>query len=504
MYADSFSVAPKSLALLSPSVRCFALPRRSYSGLGASAPSRRRPASRRRRRPLRWTSRRRFHAARFVAHRGKLQRHRAGDAYGNDSPGNVLIPGSFLASIANIALPPNVSQSLSQALNTPAATNTGGITGSLYANMSYAGTAGNNQSAQASLHLSGAKMIFTLRWQPLNGDWVRDPAPSQVIVCTRRKVICTSYATFMGVAETVEGNAPPGAGTDGITVTGTMAGLSTTTSAVAPPAASQTVFTPDEPFTALTLPVGNGVAQIAFDVDAPMQLSLINPSVAQYSIRGTASVLMDFCVAGFDLGRFGSHMDGVSGGHTEESTDPSFTRWLPLAFSPTISSQPFRKQAGALPAPWGNIACAYSIAMRREPNPPNPDLDGQSEIYVPSGVYGNFNAPTAPYSPLPGSFVPYYVITDANGDRLVFDRNWHPYDDIHSTVSYLAGTLTLSGAGPPGALKAIGTYTYTFQVSAVDNISASPSPRTSSRSRNRSMCCTAIRRPSNGAAARRS
>ena len=107
-------------------------------------------------------------------------------------------------------------------------------------------------------------------------------------------------------------------------------------------------------------------------------------------------------------------------------------------------------------------------------DPRYPDLDGQSEIYVPSGVYGNFNAPTAPYSPLPGSFVPYYVITDANGDRLVFDRNWHPYDDIHSTVSYLAGTLTLSGAGPPGTLKAVGTYTYTFQVSAVDKISAEP------------------------------
>jgi YD repeat-containing protein len=40
-------------------------------------------------------------------------------------------------------------------------------------------------------------------------------------------------------------------------------------------------------------------------------------------------------------------------------TDPTFTRWLPLSFSPSISSHPFRQSSRALPAPWGNIDCFY-------------------------------------------------------------------------------------------------------------------------------------------------
>jgi len=372
----------------------------------------------------------------------------------NVAQGNVLIPGNFSASVEGINLPSNGMTSIGSGINAPPSTGTGGITGVLTASLNYSGTADFSQTGQASLNLSGAKMLFKVLWQPLNGDWSNHPAPPVVVVCMRRKVTSSSLASFVPIGQSAEGNNPPGSGSATINAMGTMAGLSMTASSTAPPAASQTTSTPDETFVSQELNVSGGVAQIQFDVNTAISISMANEwTQAQYNVRGSTAVLMDFCVAGFDLGRFGSKLNGTSGGHTEQSQDPSFTRWLPLAFSPTISSQPFRNQPGALPAPWGNIACAYSISMQREPNPPNQDLDGQSQIFVPTGPYGNFNAPAAPYTPLPGGFVPYYAITDANGDRLVFDKKWNAYGDIHSNVSYLAGRLTVSAAGPPGALK---------------------------------------------------
>ncbi|MCW3098461.1 MAG: repeat-associated core domain protein [Chthonomonadaceae bacterium] len=309
---------------------------------------------------------------------------------------------------------------------------------------------------------------------------MQNPAPPKVVVCSRRRVICTgitqfNYLTYTGSEGSDPGNTFDGSGFAHADVGGSIVGFGTTATANSPGNGTQTKTTADESFVAQILNVSGGMAQTQFAINGGMSLSMDNEwPLGFYSIQSAETFLMDFCVAGFDLGRFGSKLNGVSGGHTDKSEDPSFTRWLPLAFSPTISSQPFRTQPGALPAPWGNVACAYSIAMCREANPANPDLDGQTELYIPTGSYGNYNAPTTPYVPLPGPFVPYYVITDANGDRLVFDKNWNPYGDIHSHVSYLAGNLTLSSAGPPGALKSLGTYTYNFQVSAVDNTNAEP------------------------------
>src|SRR5437870_3183863 len=76
------------------------------------------------------------------------------------------------------------------------------------------------------------------------------------------------------------------------------------------------------------------------------------------------------------------------------------------------------------------------------------------------------------YQAIPGDFVPSYTLTDANGDRLLFDSDLHGYGDVHSTLSYNAGTglYTLAGAGPPGALRAVGHYSYTFSAGSLTSI----------------------------------
>ncbi|MCW3052530.1 MAG: hypothetical protein JWN14_1700 [Chthonomonadales bacterium] len=393
--------------------------------------------------------------------------------------GGTLIPGTFSAFVQDINVP-NFPVPIDVAVNTPMETITGGITGLISTYASYSGMANLGQTGQAAVGLTGAKMVFTLHWQPRNGDWVHYPAPPKVAVCTRRRVICSGAAGFNYVTYTGEEGSDPshtfnGSGYSHIDVAGTMAGLGISATATSPGNGTQTKITPDERFVVQVLNVTGGMAQTSFDINAGLSLTMVNNWILGfYHIEGVATTFMDFCVVGFDTARFGSQLNGVSGGHNDGSEDPSFTRWLPLAFSPSISSQPFRNHAGALPAPWGNVNCAYSIAMNREATPANLDLDGQTQLYIPTGTYGNYNAPTLPYIPLPGPFVPYYVITDANGDRLVFDQNWLPYGDIHSHVSYLAGTLRLSDAGPPGALKSLGTYTYTFQVTGVDSTNAEP------------------------------
>src|ERR1051326_1664831 len=166
-----------------------------------------------------------------------------------------------------------------------------------------------------------------------------------------------------------------------------------------------------------------------------------------------ATCTLDFCVAGFNLGRFGSRQRGYSGGHGEGGTDPTYTRGLSLAFSPQVTSQPFRTQPGALPGPWGNVNCLYSMTIRQEPTSYNQDLNGQARLYRPSyGGDGTMNHPGATYIPLPPAFQPTYILTDANGDRLVWDGLWNPFEDVHSTLVASPGILQLINAGPPGAL----------------------------------------------------
>ena len=146
----------------------------------------------------------------------------------------------------------------------------------------------------------------------------------------------------------------------------------------------------------------------------------------------------------------------LSGNQTVGGSDPTFTRWLPLSFSPTANSQVFRNHSGALPAPWGNLNCAYSIALRPESATPNLDLSGVSLFSAPSG--NTFKTLTMPNQQL----IPAYAITDAPGDRLVFDSNLKAHTDVHSTLMRTMSGYSLTNAGPPGAMKSLGHYTYQF------------------------------------------
>jgi len=362
-------------------------------------------------------------------------------------------------------------------VNTPSETATGGITGLLSTSLGYAGIANLEQTGQAGVALYSAHMIFTLHWQPLNGDWVHYPAPPKVVVCTRRRVICNAatsftYITYTGNEGSDPSNTFNGSGYAHIDVTGTMAGRPNGATATSPGNGTQTNITSDEPFVPQVLNVTEGTAQTSFDINSILSLTMANNWILGfYGIQGTATTLMDFCVAGFDLARFGSHLNGVSGGHTDGSEDPSFTRWLPLAFSPSISSQPFRNHAGALPAPWGNVNCTYSIAMRREANPANPDLEGQTELYIPTGlgvytgdgqtllhqesyIYGGFNGDSV-VATQKGATIASYLYAD---DSYVPDPQGNSIPRLTSTL--LGNSADTSSSDNGQSIQGIFQYTW--------------------------------------------
>jgi len=185
-------------------------------------------------------------------------------------------------------------------VNTPSETNTGGITGLLSTSASYSGIANLGQTGQASVWLSGAHMIFTLHWQPLNGDWAHYPAPPKVVVCTRRRVICNAATSFTYLSYTGSYGSDPsntfnGSGDASIEVTGTMAGLHNGATATSPGNGTQTNITSDEPFVPQVLNVAAGTAQTSFDINSILSLTMANNWILGfYGIQGTATTLMDF------------------------------------------------------------------------------------------------------------------------------------------------------------------------------------------------------------------
>jgi hypothetical protein len=112
----------------------------------------------------------------------------------------------------------------------------------------------------------------------------------------------------------------------------------------------------------------------------------INPS--NLGVSGQVDMYVDFFCPGMNHGR------GVGAGGAS-SSDPTFTRALPLSFSPSIDSQPFRYQASpTLEAPWGNVRCFYSIAIRSDTNLDQPNYD---YLYTVSPTGTTYNTPTSPY-----------------------------------------------------------------------------------------------------------
>ena len=125
-----------------------------------------------------------------------------------------------------------------------------------------------------------------------------------------------------------------------------------------------------------------------------------------------------------------------------------------------MSSYPFRYQAGALLPPWGNINCMYSLTLRMEFNL---DVDGSALEYMPQQNSNDGVSLSPPYIDVKGDYLPQYSISDVDGSRVLFGVNG-ANSDVHSSLSHNStGTWWLSNAGPPGALKERGNYTYTFQ-----------------------------------------
>ncbi|WP_395145885.1 hypothetical protein [Armatimonas sp.] len=167
--------------------------------------------------------------------------------------------------------------------------------------------------------------------------------------------------------------------------------------------------------------------------------SLSVPAPYAYAVAyGRAVMRIGFQIEGKDNGK------GIAN-YTGKASDPSYTRWVPLAFSPNLNSQPFRTQQGALPKPWGNIDCLYSIRQRQENNADNP---GQIIKYWHPEVNGSAISSSGAWT----------VVYDANGDRLCWLFGSIPEPGVKSE---LVGT-ELRHAGPPGAMRQRGNYTYKF------------------------------------------
>ncbi len=348
------------------------------------------------------------------------------------------------------AIPQSSSTPLSSFTPQPSSSTSGSVSAQLELTMKTITSSGFTQAYEDTVSTQNAAIKLTLTWVPKYGDIHLDPAPRYVKLTYSRSV------TAQGDSRDV--NFP----------IDTWASCQSDLSAYA--ITNAYITRDDGPNIHIAkLSVTNGVASMSFPVQESVHLAY--NGTAAGSAGGLAWVTVDACVPGFQLPRHpgsggGSGPGGdMSGNNTAAAPDPSFTRWLPLSFSPQINTQPFRTQAGALRPPWGNVNCYYSMSFQQEPALPNYDVSGESALYVPKGYGG--------YQTLPGDFVPAFTITDADGERLIFDSGMNPYRDIHSTLTYNAGTgvYTLSNAGPPGALKAVGHYSYTFVAGRLTSIS---------------------------------
>src|SRR5687767_4525077 len=77
-------------------------------------------------------------------------------------------------------------------------------------------------------------------------------------------------------------------------------------------------------------------------------------SICDSSARAEGDLTFNAAITDSHLGRFTNMGKGLEGNICANGSDPTFTRWIPLSFSPVVSSQIFRVKSGHAPAPWGN------------------------------------------------------------------------------------------------------------------------------------------------------
>jgi len=309
----------------------------------------------------------------------------------------------------------------------------------------------------------GGRVMVTMQWVPDHGDPVADPPPAQVIIMSG----CELYADATGQTNTKAGGSVSGSANITFNANiGTYAGSGSAQanfSAASP--FGQGSGTDTEPpnsgvgVSILNVPPSGLVTfydNFQFQLTAPMTLQWqwLQPSDENTGVSAGLQYVVEVANDDLTLMGSGSSMPGVDfdpfGLGGGKSSDPTFTRWLPMEFSPHVSSAPFRTAAGALPAPWGNMNCAYSLALKPDPNF---DIFGYGLVIDPNGnVYGNT-----------GGLVPAAAIIDASGNKLSFFANNVPEADIMGDFSQLVnGGYQLANAGPPDNLKKRGHYTYVF------------------------------------------
>ncbi len=341
------------------------------------------------------------------------------------------------------------SLDISTLSNSPGTSETGGITAHLNVNST---EPASNGTGTGSLSMSGCQVT-------VNVDWVHadpflpqnDPAPDQVFILYRRTAVAGASARTSVGGDSAD--IITSCQVDGVTA-GPSAHASNGSTDTPTPTTNQ-----EAAFTCIPLTATSGHASKTFTIVMTDGTTVVgNNGNASSTFEGDAYV--DFCVQGFSMSRFASHANGVGriiDGHTDiHAFDPTFTRWLPLAFSPAMNSQAFRLQSGALPAPWGNVNCMYSTQVAVEPANPNLDLNGTGLVLLSPGFSGTTAGVPMRNTAGGGALT---VVTDANGDRIVVDSS-----DVHSTITHNGnGTWTISGAGPPGSMRQAGIYTYNFE-----------------------------------------
>lgn len=217
----------------------------------------------------------------------------------------------------------------------------------------------NSSSMVARMKFNAAKMIFTLTYQPSS---TADSPPAKIKISFRRRVTLSVTAFAHNSGDSANGS---GSGTiagggganctvaDDVTAVGASPITASKFSPSTPEDFSTVELSLDAPTSSNPSPktftfkfdIAGSVNGATYGPASNGEASQGNPSPA--SGGAVLHFTVDFCVDGVDLSRYGP----MSGHHERTVQDPSYTRWLPLSFSPKLNSQPFRIQAGALTAP---------------------------------------------------------------------------------------------------------------------------------------------------------
>jgi hypothetical protein len=125
-------------------------------------------------------------------------------------PGGNYLPNT----LQTINEPFNQNYSLATLANSPANTQSGGITGSMFAVL---GENGPSTGTRGESMGCGGSMIIQLTWQPANGDAAADPPPATVPVFFRRRA--TAAVSMTGYDPKTNGaSISAGASVDGLSV----------------------------------------------------------------------------------------------------------------------------------------------------------------------------------------------------------------------------------------------------------------------------------------------